>query len=140
MLQDEHGDFPAGSYVRNPPGSRHTAGSALGCTMFVKLRQFDLADRTHVLIDTNKMALLEVKGHDGVRVLPLFKDARRGRFYFVENGAILVEDANIEALARGLRPSRARLRRELLRNGRPPQLAECSAVRPCHRILDVRAT
>jgi hypothetical protein len=34
----------------------------LGCTMFVKLWQFDLADRTHVLIDTNKMALLDVKG------------------------------------------------------------------------------
>ena len=76
VFQDEHGDFPAGSYVRNPPGSRHTPGSALGCTMFVKLRQFDLADRTHVLIDTNKMALFEVKGRDGVRVLPLFRDAR----------------------------------------------------------------
>jgi quercetin dioxygenase-like cupin family protein len=75
VFQDEHGDFPAGSYVRNPPGSRHTPGSVLGCTMFVKLRQFDLADRTHVLIDTNKMALLEVKGRDGVRVLPLFRDA-----------------------------------------------------------------
>jgi quercetin dioxygenase-like cupin family protein len=76
VFQDEHGDFPAGSYVRNPPGSRHTPGSVLGCTMFVKLRQFDLADRTHVLIDTNKMALLDVKGRDGVRMLPLFRDAR----------------------------------------------------------------
>jgi ChrR Cupin-like domain len=44
--------------------------------MFVKLWQFDLGDRTHVLVDTNKMALLEVKGRDGVRVLPLFRDAR----------------------------------------------------------------
>jgi quercetin dioxygenase-like cupin family protein len=76
VFQDEHGDFPAGSYVRNPPGSRHTPGSVLGCTMFVKLRQFDLADRTHVLIDTNKMALFEVKGRDGVRLLSLFSDAR----------------------------------------------------------------
>jgi anti-sigma factor ChrR (cupin superfamily) len=72
VFQDEHGDFPAGSYVRNPPGSRHTPGSMLGCTMFVKLWQFDLADRTHVLIDTNKMALLEVKGRDGVRVTRRF--------------------------------------------------------------------
>jgi anti-sigma factor ChrR (cupin superfamily) len=75
VFQDEHGDFPPGSYVRNPPGSRHTPGSLLGCIMFVKLWQFDLADRKHVLIDTNKMALLDVKGRDGVKVLPLFRDA-----------------------------------------------------------------
>jgi anti-sigma factor ChrR (cupin superfamily) len=74
VFQDEHGDFPAGTYVRNPPQSRHTPGSTPGCTMFVKLWQFDLADRTHVVIDTNKMALLDVKGRDGVRVLPLFRD------------------------------------------------------------------
>jgi ChrR Cupin-like domain len=76
VFQDEHGDFGPGSYVRNPPGSRHTPRSILGCTMFVKLWQFDLADRTHVLIDTSKMALLDVKERDGVRVLPLFRDAR----------------------------------------------------------------
>jgi anti-sigma factor ChrR (cupin superfamily) len=75
VFQDEHGDFPAGFYVRNPPQSRHTPGSKAGCTMFVKLWQFDLADRTNVLIDTNKMALLEVKDRNGVRQMPLFKDA-----------------------------------------------------------------
>src|ERR1700730_11606336 len=75
VFQDEHGDFPAGSYVRNPPQSSHTPGSKPGCTMFVKLWQFDLADRTHVRLDTNKMALREVKNRDGVRLLPLFKDA-----------------------------------------------------------------
>ena len=26
VFQDEHGDFPAGSYIRNPPESRHTPG------------------------------------------------------------------------------------------------------------------
>ena len=46
VFQDEHGDYPAGSYVRNPPTSRHTPGSAPGCVLFVKLWQFDLADRT----------------------------------------------------------------------------------------------
>ena len=75
VFQDEHGDFPAGCYVRNPPQSRHTPGSKPGCTMFVKLWQFDLAERRHVRLDTNKMALLDVKGRDGVRLLPLFKDA-----------------------------------------------------------------
>src|SRR5689334_6703944 len=41
VFQDEHGDYPAGSYVRNPPTSRHTPGSAPGCVLFVKLWQFD---------------------------------------------------------------------------------------------------
>ena len=76
VFQDEHGDFPAGSYVRNPPQSRHTPGSKPGCTMFVKLWQFDLADRTHVRVDTNQTALIDVKERDGVRRMPLFKDAR----------------------------------------------------------------
>ena len=46
VFQDEHGDYPAGTYVRNPPTSAHTPGSAPGCTIFVKLWQFDLEDRT----------------------------------------------------------------------------------------------
>src|SRR5437868_1743723 len=53
VFQDEHGDFPAGSYVRNPPQSHHTPGSKPGCTMFVKLWQFDAADRKHVRLDTS---------------------------------------------------------------------------------------
>ena len=52
VFQDEHGDYPVGSYVRNPPTSRHTPGSAAGCTIFVKLWQFDLADRTEVRMAT----------------------------------------------------------------------------------------
>ena len=34
VFQDEHGDFPAGSYIRNPPQSRHTPGSELGLYHF----------------------------------------------------------------------------------------------------------
>ncbi|KIN73051.1 cupin domain-containing protein [Sulfitobacter guttiformis] len=46
VFQDEHGDYPAGTYVRNPPTTAHTPRSDQGCTIFVKLWQFDLADRT----------------------------------------------------------------------------------------------
>ena len=46
VFQDEHGDYPAGSYVRNPPTTRHTPGSEPGCVIFVKLWQFDPGDRT----------------------------------------------------------------------------------------------
>ncbi len=46
VFQDEHGDYPAGTYVRNPPTTAHTPRSDAGCTIFVKLWQFDMADRT----------------------------------------------------------------------------------------------
>lgn len=45
VFQDEHGDFPEGTYVRNPPTTSHTPGSEPGCTIFVKLWQFDMKDR-----------------------------------------------------------------------------------------------
>lgn len=76
VFQDEHGDFPAGSYIRNPPESSHTPGSKPGCTILVKLWQFDLADRTHVRIDTNKMPFIPVSDRTGVEIMPLFKDDR----------------------------------------------------------------
>ena len=62
VFQDEHGDFPAGTYVRNPPQSRHTPGSEPGCVLFVKLRQFDPADRTQVRLDTSKLPMQDVTG------------------------------------------------------------------------------
>jgi quercetin dioxygenase-like cupin family protein len=76
IFQDEHGDYPAGSYVRNPPTSRHTPGSAPGCTIFVKLWQFDPEDRTEVRIDTHARAYVPAPGRRGVEIMPLFRDAR----------------------------------------------------------------
>ena len=76
VFSDEHGDFPAGSYIRNPPGSRHTPGSAKGCTIFVKLWQFDPEDRTHVRIDATNISFLPARDRPGVEVLPLYQDAR----------------------------------------------------------------
>jgi anti-sigma factor ChrR (cupin superfamily) len=75
VFQDEHGDFPAGSYVRNPPTSRHKPGSKTGCVIFVKLWQFDPADRTYVRIDTAKMAFTPAADRPGVAIAPLFRDA-----------------------------------------------------------------
>jgi hypothetical protein len=39
-FSDEKGDYPAGAYVRNLPGSSHTPFSKEGCLIFVKLQQF----------------------------------------------------------------------------------------------------
>lgn len=74
VFQDEHGDYPAGTYVRNPPQSRHQPGSAPGCTIFVKLWQFDPADRQPVRIDTHTGRAGHDANRPGVEVLPLFRD------------------------------------------------------------------
>ena len=76
VFQDEHGDFPAGSYIRNPPTSSHRPGSEPGCTIFVKLWQFDPDDRTHVRVDMNKTGAVADATRPGVAVAPLFKDDR----------------------------------------------------------------
>ena len=76
VFQDEHGDYPAGSDVRNPPTSRHTPASQAGCTIFVKLRQFAAEDRTSVRIDTSRSDFEGVPGRTGLTIAPLFSDAR----------------------------------------------------------------
>ncbi len=76
VFQDEHGDFPTGTYVRNPPQSRHRPGSEPGCTIFVKLWQFDPADRTQVRIDAYQAERMPVTGRTGVTATELFRDDR----------------------------------------------------------------
>jgi hypothetical protein len=76
VFQDEHGDYPTGSYVRNPPTTRHTPGSEPGCVIFVKLWQFDPDDRTEVRVETGKTAFKPAPGRPDVEVMPLFRDAR----------------------------------------------------------------
>jgi hypothetical protein len=75
-FQDEHGDYPAGSYVRNPPTSRHTPGSAPGCVLFVKLWQFDLEDRTPVHRDARALAYTPLRDRPDVEIAALFHDNR----------------------------------------------------------------
>ncbi|MBS0251518.1 MAG: cupin domain-containing protein [Proteobacteria bacterium] len=48
-FQDETGDFPAGTYVRNPPGSGHAPRSGDGCVIFVKLWQFRADDNERIV-------------------------------------------------------------------------------------------
>lgn len=56
VFSDETGDYPAGTYLRNPPGSSHAPHSGKGCTLFVKLEQFDPKDQTKVVINTQETA------------------------------------------------------------------------------------
>ncbi len=62
---DEHGSFPTGTYVRNPPTSSHTPSAPDGATILVKLHQFDPADRTQISVDISSG-----------ETMPLFSDAR----------------------------------------------------------------
>lgn len=91
VFQDEHGDFPSGTYVRNPPTSQHTPGSAPGCTIFVKLWQFDMDDRTQF---RKTMADELAAPENGVATATLHKDAREIVTYsHLDPGASLASDA-----------------------------------------------
>lgn len=76
VFQDEHGDFPIGSYIRNPPESSHTPGSDEGCVIFVKLWQFDPKDRAEIKVSFDEIEVVSAKGREGVLLKPLFKDER----------------------------------------------------------------
>ena len=69
VFSDEHGDYPAGSYVRNPPGSSHSPFSNEGCVIFVKLNQFFADDLNQIAIDTTRSNWLP--GQGGLQVMPL---------------------------------------------------------------------
>ena len=57
-FSDERGDYPAGTYLRNPPGSQHAPFSTEGCTLFVKLRQFAQADSQELRLNTKAKRLV----------------------------------------------------------------------------------
>lgn len=74
---DESGAYPAGTYLRNPPGSAHAPRTPEGCVIFVKLRHMDPADQTRVVLDpraggwrASRVAGLEIQplgGHGSER-------------------------------------------------------------------------
>ena len=75
VFQDDYGDFPTGTYVRNPPTTKHVPSSAPGCTIFVKLWQFDPDDRNQFHVDTEAGTYADDAARPGVQVLKLHKDA-----------------------------------------------------------------
>ena len=71
VFSDEHGDWPAGTYLLNPEGFRHAPFSRQGCLLFVKLRQFPGRDREHHVIDTNECEW-QATHRSGVSRKPLY--------------------------------------------------------------------
>ena len=83
-FSDETGDFPVGSYVRNPAGSKHAPHSKKGCVIFVKLRQFHPKDQNYIRVSINntnwqtfeKFELLELHkfGSENVAMIRVNED------------------------------------------------------------------
>ena len=74
VFSDEHGDWPAGTFLLNPEGFRHAPFSDPGCVLFVKLRQFDGRGRKHVVVDTHRTDYLP-SGILGVASKVLYEQA-----------------------------------------------------------------
>lgn len=81
-FSDEYGDYPEGSYIRNPPGFKHTSFSKAGCTLFVKLHQFQAGDRQQIHVDTRKTPWMP--GLGALRLMPLhdFKSEHTALVYW----------------------------------------------------------
>jgi len=76
-FSDETGDYPAGTYFRNPVGFRHAPFSEEGCVLLVKLHQFQSDDEAHVVVDTfntpfqpgqGRLEVLSLHQHGGEQV------------------------------------------------------------------------
>lgn len=72
VFSDEMGDYHAGTYIMNPPGSAHTPYSATGCTLFVKLRHLGPEQIEREIVDTNSTPWLQGLV-DGLHVMPLMR-------------------------------------------------------------------
>jgi anti-sigma factor ChrR (cupin superfamily) len=72
VFSDENGDYPAGTYVMNPPGSSHAPHSDSGCVLFVKLRHLGADQQKREVVDT-----LTAEWHQGtvpgLNVMPLMR-------------------------------------------------------------------
>lgn len=76
-FSDNHGNYEAGSYLRNPAGTSHSPFSNQGCTIFVKLQQFQTSDVNQLQIQTKQQIWLPGLV-PGLSVMPLHehKDER----------------------------------------------------------------
>lgn len=117
VFQDEHGDYPAGCYLRNPPGTAHVPASKPGCTIFVRLWQFRKGDNVQVVRQPEAGAarLLFDDGHEAVRLQHWDAGAAvdvanpRGLEVLVVSGALASGGATLEPQGWGRLPAGTRL-------------------------------
>ncbi len=70
QFSDESGDYDAGTYIKNPPGSSHAPFTKTGCLLLVKLRHMHPDDRQAQIINT-RTATWYPGLVPGLSVLPL---------------------------------------------------------------------
>jgi quercetin dioxygenase-like cupin family protein len=127
VFQDEHGDYPAGTYLRNPPGTSHVPASKEGCTIFVRLWQFRKGDQVQIAHQQGqgqpvapragaiKATVLFDDGHEEVRLEDwqpgeTIKVANaRGLEFFVVSGSVKIGSEVLEAQGWGRLPAGAEL-------------------------------
>jgi len=73
VFADEHGTYPAGTYLLNPQGFRHAPRSEQGCVLLVKLRQYPGSDRGHRVVDS-ETSTWQQSEPAGREVLPLYDE------------------------------------------------------------------
>lgn len=128
VFQDEHGDYPAGTYFRNPPGTSHVPASKDGCTIFVRLWQFRDGDRMQVVRRQGEGQRVEPRP-GAISATVLFDDGRedvrledwqpgetvevanaRGLEFFVLSGALKIGDEALRPQSWGRLPAGVALR------------------------------
>lgn len=135
VFQDEHGDYPAGAYIRNTPGTSHVPASKDGCTIFVRLWQFRADDQAQTVRQPGEgqrvpprpgaaaATLLFDDGHEEVR----FEDWQPGASVTVENtkglellvlsGGVTVDGETLESQAWVRLPANTALHAKASRDG-----------------------
>ena len=135
VFQDEHGDYPAGAYIRNPPGTSHVPSSKDGCTIFVRLWQFRADDRAQTVRQPREgkqvapragavaATILFDDGHEEVR----FEDWRADASVTIENteglefllvsGGLTMGGETLEPQAWGRLPAGMPLQAQASQNG-----------------------
>lgn len=134
-FQDEHGDYPAGSYFRNPPGTSHEPAAADGCTIFVRLWQYREGDDAQIVRQPGEGEAASLRqGASVARVL--FEDGaervsiedwrpgasvaagnERGLEFLVMSGSFVVEGEELTAQSWGRLPAGQVLEATLGRDG-----------------------
>lgn len=121
-FQDEHGDYTAGTYFRNPPGTSHAPAAADGCTIFVRLWQFRQGDEQQIVRRPGEgkpsvpwtgaadARVLFDDEHEQVRLDsftpgPIYIDARRGLEFLIVSGSLSFEGADLDAQSWGRIPA-----------------------------------
>jgi len=123
VFQDEHGDYPAGSYFRNPPDTSHVPASEPGCTIFVRLWQFRDGDRAQIVRQPGEGQSIEPRpgaasatvlfndGHEAVRLEDWVAGEtfvvgnRRGLEFLVLSGGLRVDGETLEPQSWGRLPA-----------------------------------